>query len=154
LEEEYKWLSKIKSEELGKRYYNLHNHHFNHWSADLDKAKHIVEKISRKNKGKIVAKDSDGNFIRIDKDDPRWISGELIGVITGHIQSEEANKKRSSSSKGKVHSEEMRQKMQIVMAGKSPWNTGKKITEEQIQKKMETRASNKALGITKRSKLP
>ena len=34
LNEEYKWLSKIKKEELGKRYYNLHNHHFNHRSLN------------------------------------------------------------------------------------------------------------------------
>ena len=32
LEEEYKWLSKIKNEELGKKYYNKNNHHFGHWS--------------------------------------------------------------------------------------------------------------------------
>ena len=31
LEEEYKWLNLIKDGELGKRYYNLHNHHFGHW---------------------------------------------------------------------------------------------------------------------------
>lgn len=33
LQEEYRWLSKIKPEELGCRYYNLHNYHFNHWST-------------------------------------------------------------------------------------------------------------------------
>jgi hypothetical protein len=40
----------IKSEELGKRYYNLHNHHFSHWSADVKKAKTLSEKISIKTK--------------------------------------------------------------------------------------------------------
>lgn len=34
LNEEYKWLSMIKTEELKKRYYNLHNHHFGHWTTE------------------------------------------------------------------------------------------------------------------------
>lgn len=72
LEEEHKWLSKIKSEELGKKYYNLHNHHFGHWSTDPNsvltakekmKANHwsrnpehkdtVSKIISEKNKGKV-----------------------------------------------------------------------------------------------------
>lgn len=32
--EEYHWLVQIKNEELGKKYYNLHNHHCGHWTAD------------------------------------------------------------------------------------------------------------------------
>jgi hypothetical protein len=47
LEEEYRWLSKIKKEELGKKYYNLHNHHFGHWSTDEEKRQKVKEKLSR-----------------------------------------------------------------------------------------------------------
>lgn len=50
LQEEYKWLSMIKKEELGKKYYNLHNHHFNHWSADENSKLKISEKISKHHK--------------------------------------------------------------------------------------------------------
>lgn len=50
LEEEYKWISKIKKEELGKKYYNLHNHHFSHWSANESQAKTLSERISQKTK--------------------------------------------------------------------------------------------------------
>jgi hypothetical protein len=50
LEEEYKWISKIKKEELGKRYYNLHNHHFSHWSANETQLKTLSERISQKTK--------------------------------------------------------------------------------------------------------
>ena len=46
LEEEYRWLSLIKNEELGKRYYNLHNHHFNHWSTNEQSTLSLKEKIS------------------------------------------------------------------------------------------------------------
>ena len=46
LQEEFRWLSMIKNEELGKKYYNLHNHHFNHWMISEDSSKNVKEKIS------------------------------------------------------------------------------------------------------------
>ena len=46
LKEEYRWLSKIKNEELGKRYYNLHNHHHGHWSTNANGKLTIGQKIS------------------------------------------------------------------------------------------------------------
>lgn len=46
-EEEYRWLSMMKLEELhGPRYYNIYNHHFSHWSADNKKQLSVKEKIS------------------------------------------------------------------------------------------------------------
>lgn len=68
LEEEYRWLSKIKNEELGKKYYNLHNHHFGHWSTN-EQSKLTVgqkisasplrnERISKANKGKIISEET------------------------------------------------------------------------------------------------
>ena len=44
--EEYNYLSKIKTEELGKKYYNLHNYHFNHWSTNEQTKMTVGEKIS------------------------------------------------------------------------------------------------------------
>lgn len=68
LEEEYKWLKMMKDSELGKRYYNLHNHHFNHWSTDENKRLTIGQKISaapnraanisKSNKGKKVSEET------------------------------------------------------------------------------------------------
>lgn len=49
LEEEYKWLSLIK-EELNKKYYNLHNHHFSHWSANEQSKSTVGQKISKAHK--------------------------------------------------------------------------------------------------------
>lgn len=40
-------------------------------------------KISKANKGKILARDSEGNIFSIIKDDSRWISGELVGSTKG-----------------------------------------------------------------------
>lgn len=50
LEEEFKWLSLIKDDELGKKYYNLHNHHFGHWSTDENSKLSVGEKISLSHK--------------------------------------------------------------------------------------------------------
>lgn len=50
LGQEYKWLSKIKDDELGKKYYNLHNHHFGHWSSDENSKLSVGEKISLSHK--------------------------------------------------------------------------------------------------------
>lgn len=46
-EEEYRWLSMMKQEELhGPRYYNIYNHHFSHWSTDNKNQLSVKEKIS------------------------------------------------------------------------------------------------------------
>lgn len=52
LKEEYRWLSMIKEEELGKKYYNIHNHHFNHWTTNENTKLIIGKKISKANIGK------------------------------------------------------------------------------------------------------
>lgn len=50
-EEEHKWISKIKNEELKIKYYNIRNHHFKHWNvSDEYKTLKIKEKISQKTK--------------------------------------------------------------------------------------------------------
>lgn len=47
LNEEYRWLSMIREEELGKKYYNLRNCHFSHWSVDANRSLTIKEKVSK-----------------------------------------------------------------------------------------------------------
>lgn len=36
-------------------------------------------------KGKIAVKDKDGNYCRVANDDPRYLSGELVGVVKGMV---------------------------------------------------------------------
>ena len=43
--EEHKWLSQIKDEELGKKFYNLNKHHFGHWSTDDAKREQVSKKL-------------------------------------------------------------------------------------------------------------
>ncbi len=45
LEEEYRWLSMIKPEELKVRYYNLRQHRWGHWTSDENKRGSIRDKI-------------------------------------------------------------------------------------------------------------
>lgn len=49
-EEEHKWLSLIKEEELGKKYYNLRKHKWGHWTTDVNSKLALSEKISIKTK--------------------------------------------------------------------------------------------------------
>lgn len=84
LNEEYNWLSMIKKDELGKKYYNLHNHHFNHWTTDESSRLTVGEKISKANKG-----------------DPRrseWMKNRII--------TDETKEKIRQANIGKKYSEE------------------------------------------------
>lgn len=49
LVEEHRWLSMIKDEEIGKRYYNATKHHNGHWFADEVKLQWMRERNSGEN---------------------------------------------------------------------------------------------------------
>lgn len=49
-EEEHRWFSFIKEEELGKKYYNLRKHKWGHWITDIEFKTTICERISQKTK--------------------------------------------------------------------------------------------------------
>lgn len=46
-EVEYKWLSMIEDGDLGKKYYNLRNHKWGHWSSDEDRSLSVKQKVSQ-----------------------------------------------------------------------------------------------------------
>ena len=50
LNEEFKFLSRIPNEKLGKKYYNLRNHKNGHWMCGDEKLKTLKEKISTNTK--------------------------------------------------------------------------------------------------------
>jgi len=50
--EEYKWLSLISNDELGKKYYNLNNKNNTHWSNNEEISKTVGQKISEAKRGK------------------------------------------------------------------------------------------------------
>jgi hypothetical protein len=126
LEEEYKWLSMIKKEELSKKYYNLHNHHFGHWSIDEDSKISVSEKIKLSHSKKEVKeklrnqKLGDLNPMKrpevVSKRLESWKKGKYLpwnkGKITGpNIKLSEKMKGREPPNKGKKMSLEQKHKL-------------------------------------------
>lgn len=87
--EEYSFLSRIKPEEIGKKYYNLRTDVSDLWHQYDDKVKSIGQKISNKLKGR--------------KNKPT---------------SNETKQKISDAKKGKVFSDEHREKLRQAKLGK------------------------------------
>jgi hypothetical protein len=63
------------------------------------------------NRSKIVVKDSDGNVFRVEKDDPRWLSGELDGIMKNVRCHDNARKAASKKWKGVPNSQEQNRKI-------------------------------------------
>ena len=116
LEEEYRWLSKIKKEELGERYYNLHNHHFGHWSTDANQnlsirdkikktlsASEVREKIGAPHRGKILSEET--------KEKIREARAKQVFTLETKQKMSESKSGTNNPFHGKKHSEETRQKM-------------------------------------------
>ena len=90
--------------------------------------------------GTVVVKDKDGNKSRVYKEDPRYLSGELVGVKTGINLSEEHKDKILQSHLGIKHTQETKEKMKLSRVGRiytqetkdkiSKSNLGKKRTQE------------------------
>ena len=114
LEVESKWLEMIQDEELGKKYYNLRNKKFGHWSNSEypENVKTIKEKISYQTKQAMWR--------------PEVRKRMLEGLETrDYSHSPEVRKKMSEALKGKMpkNFEEFRKKGSEV-------NRGRKLTEE------------------------
>ena len=114
LTEEHKWLSMILDEELGKKYYNLHKHHFGHWSNNEEMKRTIGQKISSSpyrairiglaNKGKKPAqKTLDANIQKL--------KGKSYEEIHGPEKAAIIKEKISNAGKGKKHNDAARKKM-------------------------------------------
>lgn len=109
LDEEFHYLEMIKDEELGKRYYNLKNHKFIHWShrEDTDKSRQsISEKVSSymQNLSKEERSARHGNKAKLNKP----VSEETRAKLS------EKSKNRQSPMKGRKHSPETKLKMSLA----------------------------------------
>jgi hypothetical protein len=132
LDEEYKWLSFIKKEELGKRYYNVRNHHSGHWSTCPVKSKNVLDKNKeywteerRRDAGE--RKTGDLNPMK----DPNVVEKRLETYRKGNHQ---VWNKGLSTGKNPEHSERMK--------GREPPNKGKPMSDKQ---KMQVSENNKLL---------
>ena len=81
-------------------------------------------------KGTVVVKDKQGNRFRISKEDPRWLSGELVGI----------NKGKPSILKGRIRSEQVRNNI----------SKGKKGVQFSQQHKLHISQSKKGVPIKRR----
>ena len=104
--EEYNYLSKIKLEELGKKYYNLNNVYKNHWSSNEQSKMTVGEKISA----------SPNRAANISK------------ALTGIKRSEETKEKVRQANIGKKYSNEINVKKGINSRDYSDINFKQKMS--------------------------
>ena len=147
LEEEYRWLSMIKENELGDRYYNLHNHHFGHWSTDENSKMTVGQKIAAApNRKQNISKAMKGRKPS-DKTIEATIKshqGKTYDEIHGTERSAEIRKKMSENRLGRRHSEESKKKMGIrarehMLGRKLSEETKKKMSDAQKRRYQEAR---------------
>lgn len=154
LEEEHRWLSKIKEEELGKKYYNLHNHHFGHWSTDENRGQTIKEKLSKASKKLHQDPVYREKFLEGRKNLPPRTEEAIRKTAlanTGKKRTEETKQKISRSHKGKIVgplSEETKHKLSIALSGDNNPFYGKQHDPE-LKKQMNAKTS-----ATMKGKMP
>lgn len=146
LEEEYRWLSLVPDDQLGKKYYNLSKRHFGHWSSNEENLLSIKAKISDTVKQLHQDPEYREKFLEGRKKLPpqteehkRKISQALIGKP----RSEETKRKISETNTGKVNgplSEETKKKLSIALSGEKNPFYGKKHDPEK-KKEMSRKAS-------------
>jgi hypothetical protein len=128
LEKEYKWLSLIKSEELHIKYYNLHNHKFNHWSLDPEKRLKTIETVKKNAKGKLkhteefkkaLSERSKNSKNMLGKHHTEEVKQSISKKLKDKVVSIETRSKLSKAAKcrdnsvyiGRIQSKETRQKI-------------------------------------------
>jgi hypothetical protein len=135
---EERWLSLIKDEELGKKYYNLQKH-WKHWNGDLRKSLSVRQKLSETSKKLHQDPAYKEKYLEGRKKLPPR-SEEAIRKTalanTGKKRTEETKKKISDAHKGKVMgplSEETKQKLSVALSGKNNPFYGKQHDPEKKQ---------------------
>ena len=118
LNEEYRYLSAMNTNELGKKYYNLTNHKNGHWTTIEETAKTLKEKISIRTKEAMYRPDVRENYLKgletrdnrsSDPDVREKRSKSMIGKNKGNWAT--ASKISAEMRRGKKLSEEHKQKI-------------------------------------------
>jgi hypothetical protein len=151
LQEEYKYFSMIKDEELGKRYYNLNRHHHGHWSNVENKNQSVREKLSEASKRLHQDPEYKKKYIEGRKKMPPQTQEQIdkrAKSNTGKKRSEETKRKISESQKGKIVgplSEETKRKLSEALKGEKNPFYGKKHDPE-LKKRMNEKTSQTMKG--------
>ena len=141
----------IKLEELGKRYYNLHNHHFGHWSTDINSSLTIKQKLSEASKKLHQDPIYREKFLEGRKKLPPQTKEQIekrARSNTGKKLSEETKRKISEATKGKICgplSKEHKEKLSKALSGKNNPFYGKQHDPEK-KKEMNEKTSRTMKG--------
>lgn len=134
---EGEWLSLIKVEELGRKYYNFKNKIYDKtWYIDEDKKKSVGEKISRANKGKKQTKKrvyTEEGLLKVKENTRKIQKLRTYGPATI-----ETRKKQSDSRLEYFENGGERINSGTWKKGQKPWNHGKKLSDETRQKLSES----------------
>jgi hypothetical protein len=134
-DEEHRFLSMIKKEELGKKYYNLHIKYLDHWLNDEIKTKSAIEKIKKAHKGKHFSPSTEFKKGQSVSPQTQFVKGQITwNKGKTDIYSEETKRLMSEKKKGKSLSKETQ-----FVKGQTPWNKGKTFSEETKRKMSEAR---------------
>ncbi len=135
LEEEFKWLSLIRDNELGKKYYNFRKHHYGHWMNNPNSMT-IKQKLSEASKKLHQDPIYKKKFIEGRKKLPKHTREQVerrLKSRAGYKHSDETKKKIGKAHKGKITgplSEETKQKLREGMIGEKNPFYGKTHTPE------------------------
>jgi hypothetical protein len=137
LEEEYKWLLLIKDEELRVKYYNLHNHHFGHWTIkDMDSKRTTLQKMSEA--AKLYQENNPGQLQRIHKEyfKDQKNRDKLSELKKEYYKKEENRKKVSIKTKEAMRRPDIRKRFLEGYKNRKfvSWNKGKTLSDEHKQK--------------------
>lgn len=150
--EENKWLNMIHTHELGVRYYNLHNHEFNHWSADEKRRVEVCEKISKINIGrKQTFKDPVARGHKISETKKKKFA-ETGGFTEEHKQKLALAHKSKKHTKEWKDSNSKRLKEQWASGQRIPKKRDKPVTDE-FKQKMRELNIGRTLSSTTKEKL-
>ena len=134
LTEEHKWLSQIKDEQLGKKFYNLSKHHFGHWTS-TDRAEEIKQKLAGKNPKLSEA-----------------MKGNKNGL--GKVCSEEKKRKISEAQRGRCHKTEEQNRLHSeLMKGRAAWNKGKNVWSAKDKARISEQSKGRKMSEATREKM-
>lgn len=140
LEEEYLWLSLIREDELGGRYYNVRNTKSNLWYLDEEKRLTVAEKISRSNTGQKRTEESKSKMSAWQKGVPKREDHrrKIAASLEGRQLSMEHRARIGESLRGRPVSEETREKLRIT--------SSKQVMSESAKAKISAAKKGKKLG--------
>lgn len=156
LNEEHKWLQLIPENELGKKYYNLRQHKWGHWSTDENKRLTVGQKISaspnraanisKANRGRVIDEETRKKIsVSVSKTMTKEHRAMLSEKCSGWQHTEEARLKITEAGKGRVYSEESKRKIGAAHKGKIvSLETREKLRQANLGK---SRGSYKKKGI-------